>query len=48
VGSHLAEYALDRGAEVIGSFRWRSKTEHPEGFRDRVTFIESDLRDLSP
>jgi GDP-4-dehydro-6-deoxy-D-mannose reductase len=46
VGSHLAEYALERGAEVIGSVRWRSKTEHIEGLRDRVTLIESDLRDL--
>ena len=46
VGSHLAEYALERGAEVIGSVRWRSKTEHIEGLRDRVTLVESDLRDL--
>jgi len=46
VGSHLAEYALQRGAEVFGSVRWRSKTEHIEEFRDRVTLIESDLRDL--
>jgi GDP-4-dehydro-6-deoxy-D-mannose reductase len=46
VGSHLAEYALSRGADVFGSVRWRSKTEHIEGFRDRVTLIESDLRDL--
>ena len=46
VGSHLAEYALARGAEVFGSVRWRSKTELIEGFRDRVTLIESDLRDI--
>jgi GDP-4-dehydro-6-deoxy-D-mannose reductase len=46
VGSHLAEYALGRGVEVFGSVRWRSKTEHIEGLRDRVTLIESDLRDL--
>ena len=44
VGSHLAEYALTRGAEVFGSVRWRSKTEHIEHLRDRVTLIESDLR----
>ena len=46
VGSHLAEYALSRGAEVVGSLRWRSKTEHIEHLRDRVTLVESDLRDL--
>src|SRR5438309_401031 len=46
VGSHLAEYALERGAEVFGSIRWRSKMEHMEPLRDRVTLIESDLRDL--
>jgi len=46
VGSHLTEYALERGAEVFGSLRWRSKTEHIERLRDRVTLIESDLRDL--
>ena len=46
VGSHLAEYALERGAEVFGSIRWRSKMEHIEPLRDRVTLIESDLRDL--
>src|SRR5262249_19533424 len=46
VGSHLAEYALQRGAEVFGSVRWRSKTEHIDGLRDRVTLVESDLRDL--
>jgi GDP-4-dehydro-6-deoxy-D-mannose reductase len=46
VGSHLAEYALERGAEVFGSVRWRSKMEHIEGLQDRLTLIESDLRDL--
>jgi len=46
VGSHLTEYALERGAEVIGALRWRSKTEHIERLRDRVTLVESDLRDL--
>ena len=45
VGSHLAEYALSRGAEVIGSIRWRSRTDNIEHLRDRVTLIETDLRD---
>jgi GDP-4-dehydro-6-deoxy-D-mannose reductase len=47
VGSHLAEYALAEGAEVFGSCRWRSKTDNIEHLRNRITLIESDLRDLS-
>lgn len=47
VGSHMAEYAVARGAQVFGSIRWRSKTENIEHLRSQVTFIESDLRDLS-
>src|SRR4029434_6101085 len=46
VGSHLAEYALERGAQVFGSIRWRRQMEHMEQLRNRVTLIESDLRDL--
>ena len=46
VGSHLAELALARGVDVIGSLRWRSKTEHIEHIRDRLMLVESDLRDL--
>ena len=47
VGSHMAEYALAHGAEVFGSYRWRSKTENIDHLRSRITLIESDLRDLS-
>ena len=47
VGSHMAEYALSKGAQVFGSNRWRSKTENIEHLRSKVTFIESDLRDVS-
>jgi GDP-4-dehydro-6-deoxy-D-mannose reductase len=46
VGSHLAELALARGVDVVGALRWRSKTEHIEHLRDRITLVESDLRDL--
>jgi GDP-4-dehydro-6-deoxy-D-mannose reductase len=47
-GSHLADYILGRGdAEVIGILRWRSRTENIEHFRDRVRFVECDLRDAS-
>jgi GDP-4-dehydro-6-deoxy-D-mannose reductase len=47
-GSHLADYILSRGdAEVIGILRWRSRTENIEHFRDKVRFVECDLRDAS-
>ena len=46
VGSHLTELALERGADVIGALRWRSKTEHIEPLRERINLVESDLRDL--
>src|SRR5207247_1814585 len=29
-----------------GALRWRGKTEHIEHLRDRITLVESDLRDL--
>src|SRR5689334_19782498 len=47
VGSHFADFALERGLEVYGSCRWRSKTENIDHLRDRVHLIECDLRDLS-
>ncbi|HEX3178553.1 MAG TPA: GDP-mannose 4,6-dehydratase [Methylomirabilota bacterium] len=47
VGSHLAEWALAQGADVVGSVRWRSNTEHIEHLRDRIQLVNSDLRDLS-
>jgi GDP-D-mannose dehydratase len=47
VGSHMAEFAIGRGAEVYGSYRWRSKTENIDHIRPRITLIESDLRDVS-
>src|SRR3990167_3171739 len=47
VGSHLAEYALEKNMEVYGADRWRSKTENIEHIKHRLHLIESDLRDLS-
>jgi GDP-4-dehydro-6-deoxy-D-mannose reductase len=47
VGSHFAEYALTKEAEVYGSYRWRSKTENIDHIRDRLTLVECNLRDLS-
>ena len=47
VGSHLAEYALERGAIVVGSVRWRSRTENIDHIADRLELVRSELRDLS-
>ena len=47
VGSHFAELALARGVEVVGSFRWRSKTENIEHIRGRLELVDCDLRDMS-
>ncbi len=46
VGSHLAEYLLHRGdCTVWGSYRWRSRMENIDAFRDKINLIESDIRD---
>ncbi len=45
VGSHLAEYCLDKGCEVHGTFRWRSKCENLEGIEKDVTLHECDITD---
>ena len=46
-GSHLADYGLGGGAHVIGSYRWRSKTENIEHIRNQIELIDCDLRDMS-
>jgi GDP-4-dehydro-6-deoxy-D-mannose reductase len=46
VGSHLAEYLITReDVEVFGTHRWRSRMDNVEHLRDRVRFVECDLRD---
>src|SRR5499426_4629443 len=47
VGSHFAEHALEQGAEVFGSYRWRSKTENIDHLAGRIRLVECDLRDVS-
>jgi len=47
VGSHMAEYALARGAKVFGSARWRSRTENIEHLRSSIELVEGDLRDMA-
>lgn len=45
VGSHLAEHALERGAEVHGTVRWRSRMDNVEHVVDRLQLHDCDLRD---
>jgi len=46
VGSHLAEYLLSLGnIEVYGIERWRSKTDNISHIKDRLKFIECDIKD---
>ena len=46
VGSHLAEYCLERGdVEVVGTVRWRSPRDNIAGIVDRVQLVDCDLRD---
>jgi GDP-4-dehydro-6-deoxy-D-mannose reductase len=47
VGSHLAEYCLARGdAEVVGTFRWRSRRENIEHIKD-LHLVEVELLDAA-
>jgi GDP-4-dehydro-6-deoxy-D-mannose reductase len=46
VGSHLAEYCLERGdVEVVGTIRWRSPRDNIAGILDRIQLVDVDLRD---
>ncbi|MCS7253976.1 MAG: GDP-mannose 4,6-dehydratase [Armatimonadetes bacterium] len=47
VGSHLAEYALRIGAEVFGTYRWRSRMDNIEHLIGKIKLVECDLRDLT-
>lgn len=44
-GSHLAEHLLKQGFEVWGIYRWRSRMENVEDFRDKLNLIAGDIRD---
>ncbi len=47
VGSHLAELALEKGAEVFGTYRWRSRMDNIQHLLTKVRLIECDLRDAN-
>ena len=45
VGSHLSEFLLEKGFDVWGIKRWRSKTENIDHLIDKLHLIEADMRD---
>jgi GDP-4-dehydro-6-deoxy-D-mannose reductase len=45
VGSHMAELALAKGAEVFGTYRWRSRMDNIQHLLSQIRLIECDLRD---
>lgn len=45
VGSHLAEYCLNLGAKVYGTYRWRSPLTNIEAVKDKINLIDCDLTD---
>ena len=48
VGSHLAEFLLtQKGVEVFGTVRWRSKTDNIDHLKGRIKLFECDLRDAA-
>ncbi len=47
-GSHLVDYLLDQGVfEIYGLYRWRSRTENIQGFKDKIELLEGDIRDAA-
>jgi GDP-4-dehydro-6-deoxy-D-mannose reductase len=45
VGSHLTEFALGKGAEVFGTYRWRSRLDNIQNLLTKIRLIDCDLRD---
>jgi GDP-4-dehydro-6-deoxy-D-mannose reductase len=44
-GSHLAEHLLDKGFEVHGTDRWRSKRDNIKHIKDDLHLVNADIRD---
>ncbi len=45
VGSHLAEFLLNKGMEVHGTIRWRSKLDNIIHIKDKLKLVDADMRD---
>lgn len=47
VGSHLAEYCLSQGAEVYGTYRWRSRMDNIAHLDGQIKLVECELTDAN-
>ena len=45
VGSHLAEYLIERSDEVFGTYRWRSPRDNIESILNKITLVNCELLD---
>ncbi|MCE1248895.1 MAG: GDP-mannose 4,6-dehydratase [Firmicutes bacterium] len=47
VGSYIAEYLLEHEpkAQIFGTYRWRSRMDHINNFKTKVTLMDCDIRD---
>jgi GDP-mannose 4,6-dehydratase len=45
VASHLADYLIERGEEVIGTCRWTEDLTRIEHIKDKITLVPMDLND---
>lgn len=47
VASHLIEYLLKQGEEIIGTYRWQEDLSRIQKFKNKIKLIPMDLNDLS-
>lgn len=47
VASHLADLLLEKGEQVIGTYRWTEDLSRIEHIKDKITMLPMDLNDLS-
>lgn len=45
VASHLADYLLEKGEEVYGTYRWTEDLSNIEHIKDKINLIPMDLND---
>jgi len=45
VGSHLAEFMLEKKENVFGTIRYRSRMENIEAIKDKIELLECDIKD---
>lgn len=46
VASHLVDFLIDKNVELFGTKRWRSPLENIHHVRDKIDFVDCELRDF--